>query len=214
MQFGRTAYMVYGINNKKSRFRPAFLQALTLVDIDVVHSTKKDIQSIKDIQISQVFTNIPFHPIRNSLALFVSEIIYRSLQHSEPDEQLYVFLEKSIMELDSCSKGLANFHLVFMLKLTRYLGFEPNSDDTNQKYFDLMNGVYIQSKPTHQHFLNEKDTQLFLKISECNYQNMERLSMTREVRYKMLESIIDFYKLHISDFKGLNSLAILQELFD
>jgi DNA repair protein RecO (recombination protein O) len=206
--------MVYGINNKKSRFRPAFLQALTLVEIDVVHSAKKDIQSIKDIRVSQNFVNIPFDPIRNSVALFISEVIFRSLQHSEPDEQLYHFLEESIIELDNCSKGLANFHLIFMFKLTRYLGFEPYGEELSLNYFDLMNGVYLQSKPSHQHFLNEEDTQIFLRISEYNYQNMERLKISREKRYKILGSMIEFYKLHIPEFHGLNSLAILQEIFN
>jgi DNA repair protein RecO (recombination protein O) len=214
MHFGRTSYLVYGMNNKKSNFRPAFSQALTLVDIDVVHAPKKDIQSIKDIRISHPFTGIPFHPIRNSLALFVSEIIYRTLQHSEPDEHLYQFLEDSIKELDTCSKGLANFHLVFLLKLSRYLGFEPNNDDISERYFDLMNGVFTEKQPLHQHFLNEEQSTLFLKIVKCNYQNMDSIHMTREIRSKMLENIIEFYKLHISDFKGLNSLSVLQELFD
>lgn len=214
MQFGRTSYLVYGMNNKKSSFRPAFSQALTLVDIDVVHSPKKDIQSIKDIRIAHPFSGIPFHPVRNSLALFVSEIIYRTLQHSEPDEDLYQFLESSITELDVCSSGLANFHLVFLLKLSRYLGFVPNNDDVSTKYFDLMHGDYTQAKPLHQHFLDEKETLLFLKISKCDYKNMESITISREIRYKMLESIIEYYKLHIPDFKGLNSLSILQELFD
>lgn len=214
MQYGRTSYLVYGMNNKKSVFRPAFSQALTLVEIDVVHSSKKDIQTIKDIRIAHPFVGIPVHPVRSSLALFVSEIIYRCLQHAEPDELLYNFLEKSILELDACTNGLANFHLVFLLKLSRYLGFEPNNDDVSEKYFDLMNGIFTSIQPLHQHFLTDEYCALFLKIAKCDYQQLDSISMNREKRAHLLESIIEFYKLHIPGFKGLNSLSVLQELFD
>ena len=137
VQFGRVSYMVHGVNKKKSKFRAAFLQPLTLVEMDVFHVPGKEIQTIKDIRIAFPFTGIPFHPVKNALALFISEVLFRSLKRAEEDDNLFQFLSNSIRMLDYCEEGLANFHLVFLVKLSRYLGFEPNTDHGQTRYFDF-----------------------------------------------------------------------------
>lgn len=213
-QFGRVAYMIHGANKKKSVVRSALIQPLSIVEMDVFHSPGKDIQRIKDIRMKYQFNGIPIHPVKNSLALFVSEMLYRVLRQTEPDERLFLFLENSIQQLDHCDVGLANFHLVFLLKLTRYLGFEPNADSDHSKYFDLMNGIFQLEKPLHTHYLLPEPTNYFAEVLEADYSTMQNLAFSRAVRMQLLESIIEYYRLHIPEFKGLNSLSILQSLFD
>ena len=213
-QFGRSSYMVYGINKKKSAFRPAFLQPLTLVEMDVYHTPGKEIHRIKDIRITSPFKGIPFHPVRNSLALFITEVLSRALQQSEPDEQLFDFLENAIQTLDTCERGLANFHLVFMLKLAHYMGFEPNHEGNDEKYFDLMNGIFATIKPVHPHFLSAELTALFIQLSSVDFSDMDNVVLSRDLRYKMLESLVEYYKLHLPDFRAVNSLSVLHDLFE
>jgi DNA repair protein RecO (recombination protein O) len=160
------------------------------------------------------FTGIPFDPVKNSLALFLSELLFRILNHTEPDELLFLFLENSIQQLDCCESGIANFHLVFLLKLTKYLGFEPNMENGHFKYFDMMNGVFMDEKPQHPHFLSTELTEKLYEIMHVNYSSMSQLNILRNTRIKLIESIIDYYRLHITDFYGLHSLEILQSLFD
>lgn len=212
--FGRSSYMVYGANKKKSVVRSAFLQPLSIIEMDVVHVPGKSIQQIKDIRMSYTFTGIPFDPVKNSLALFLSELLFRILNHTEPDELLFLFLENSIQQLDCCESGIANFHLVFLLKLTKYLGFEPNIENDHFNYFDMLNGVYINEKPQHPHFLSKELTEKFNEIMQVNYSSMFQLNILRNTRVKLLENIIDYYRLHITDFHGVHSLEILQSLFD
>ena len=212
--FGRVSYMVYGVNKKKSVFRSAFLQPLTIVELDVTHLPGKDLQSVKDVRIAYPFTGIPFDPIKNSLALFLSEVLFRTLRQTEPDETLFQFLHNSIQQLDCCESGLANFHLIFLLKLTRHLGFEPNEDEESAIYFDLMNGVFIRNKPIHIHYLLQDATTDFRALLQADYTNMNELILSRQKRLKLLESMVEYYRLHIPDFNGLHSLAVLQSLFD
>ena len=213
-QFGRVSYMVHGANKKKSVVRAALLQPLSIVDMNVLHTPGRSIQQIKDIRIEHLFTAIPFDPVKNSLALFISELLYRTLRQTEPDDSLFLFLENSIQQLDYCEAGIANFHLVFLLKLTRYMGFEPNRDENVTKYFDLMNGVFQQQKPIHAHYLLPETTDDLNCVLESDYTTMRNLSFTRVRRGKLLESIIEYYRLHIPEFHGLHSLAVLQSLFD
>jgi DNA repair protein RecO (recombination protein O) len=201
-------------NKKKSLVRSALLQPLSLVEMDVFHTPGKDIQRIKDIRMEYQFSGIPFDPVKNSLALFLSEMLFRVLRQTEPDKNLFLFLENTILQLDCCETGIANFHLVFLLKLSRYLGFEPNRDEDDANYFDLMNGVFQKNKPPHIHFLLPDVTVDFNKVLLADYASMGNLAFTRARRIKLLESMIEYYRLHIPDFHGLHSLAILHSLFD
>lgn len=213
-QFGRVSYMVHGVNKKKSVFRTAYLQPLSILEMDVFHTPGKDIQRIKDIQIGYPFTGIPFDPVKNAVALFISEMLFRTLRQTEPDESVFLFLENSIQQLDCCEDGIANFHLLFLLKLTRYLGFEPNSDEEKTTYFDLMNGVFKKEKPLHLHFLMPDDSADFAALLHADYSSMQLLIFSRSKRLKLLESMVEYYRLHIPDFHGLHSLEVLQSLFD
>lgn len=213
-QFGRASYMVHGVNRKKSVCRAALLQPLSIVEMDVFHTPGKNIQRLKEMRMEQSFTGIPFDPVKNSLALFLSEVLFRTLRQSEPDESLFLFLENSILQLDCSVTGISNFHMVFLLKLTRYLGFEPNQDEVNANYFDLMNGVFLREKPLHMHFILQDLTADFARVLNADYSTMHNLAFTRARRIDLLQGIVEYYQLHLADFHGLHSLPVLQSLFD
>ena len=212
-EFGRVSYMLYGVNKKKSGNRAALLQPLSLVELVVKHAPGKDIQYIKEMRLEHQFTGIPFDSVKNSLALFLAEILFKTLRQTEPDDVLFQFLENSILQLDSSHDGIANFHLVFLQKLSRYLGFEPNTEESG-KYFDLMNGVFLNEKPLHVHFLLPEVTVSFSALLETDYATMHKLALTRENRSILLRGLIEYYRLHITEFHNLHSLAVLQSLFD
>ena len=213
-QFGRVAYMIYGTGKKKAVCRSAFFQPLSIVEIDVSHIPSKEIQRIKDIRIAFPLINIPAYPVKNAIALFLSETLFRILIRTESDEQLYRFLETSILYLDICECGLANFHLVFLLKLAGYLGFEPNIDEQNDGYFDLAEGVFLREKPFHKQFLSLEESADLQRMLLADFDTMSDVVLSREKRVQLLENIITFYKLHIPDFHGVHSLEVLQSLFD
>ncbi len=212
--FGRVSYMVHGINKKKSICRSALFQPLSIVDLDVFHSPGKELQKIRDIKIVYPFTGIPINPIKNALALFLSEMLYRALRQTEPDESLFLFLENSIQQLDCCEKGISNFHLVCLVKMTRYLGFEPNQEDGENEYFDLINGVFLREKPLHTHFLLPAVCADFEALLRVNYSDLEYYVISRTKRIKLLEVLVEYYRLHVPDFHGLQSIAVLHSLFD
>jgi len=213
-QFGRVSYMVHGANKKRAATRASILQPLSIVEMDVYHTPGKNIQRIKEMRMEQPLNGIPYNPVKNSLALFLSEVLYRTLRQTEPDDSLYLFLENSILQLDCSETGISNFHLVFLLKLTRYLGFEPNQDEVETNYFDLMNGVFMKEKPLHVHFVLPEVSADFIRVLNADYATMHNLAFTRARRANLLQSIVDYYQLHIPDFHGLHSLAVLQSLFD
>jgi len=213
-EFGRVSYMVHGTNKKKSTCRAALLQPLSIVEIDVFHTPGKDIQRIKEMRMKFPLSGIPNNPIKNSVALFISEILFRALRQTEPDENLYLFLENSIQQLDCCESGIQNFHLIFLIRLSRFLGFEPNQDGESGKYFDLMNGIFLNEKPLHIHFMTPEITLDFISALSTDYSTLDKLIYMRDKRSILLKSMVEYYRLHIPEFHSLHSLAILQSLFD
>lgn len=206
--------MVYGVHKKKSAIRSSFFQPLSLVEMEVHHAPGKDLHRIREIKMDCVFESIPYNPIKNALALFLSEILFRTLKQDDVDDALYLFLDNSIQQLDQCQEGLANFHLVFMAKLTRYLGFEPNDDGGEFRYFDLLNGVFLYERPIHNHYALPELTSSLYKILRVDYSTMGSAGMSREARLGVLEMLIEYYRLHLPDFHGVQSIDVLHSLFD
>ncbi|WP_163631600.1 DNA repair protein RecO [Paludibacter sp. 221] len=211
---GRVPYMVYGANKKKAVCRAAFLQPLSIVDLEVTHHPGKEIQRIKEIKAGYLFAEIPFHPAKNAIALFLSEVLFRVLRQSEPDDELFCFLEESIKTLDLSGEGTSNFHLIFLVKLTRFLGCSPNYEQENSGYFDLINGVFLRQRPIHTHYLIPDISKNLLLLLNTDYGEIENAVFSRKQKIELLESLVEYYKLHIPDFNGLHSLEVLQNVFD
>ena len=214
-EFGRISYMVRGANKKKSACRAALLQPLSIVEIDVSHNPKKEIQSIRDMRIAVPFCHIPYNPVKNCLALFMTEVLHKILKHSENDEELYLFIENSVRELDECKEGIGNFHLVFLAQLANRLGFAPDVAEMNSmQYFDMMNGVFRNTRPDHVHYLPPETAGVFSRIVRMDYNGLNELPMTRIQRADMLNHFIEYYKLHLADFHSLHSVDVLHKLWE
>lgn len=212
--FGRISFAVFGTHGKKSAVRSAHLQPLSVVELDVMHIPGKDIQRIKDLKMDVVFSSIPFDAVKSAIALFLAEMLTKVLRQPEEDEALFNFLIDSVLFLDKENQNFADFHLVFLLKLTQFLGFYPNFENNEIKYFDLMNGVFEREKPSHTHYLSQEFAQLFFRLLNSDYNETEHFSIGRNTRKILLNAILDYYRLHVSDFHGLKSLSVFQSLFD
>ena len=214
-EFGRMAYFVRGANKKGSACRSALLQPLSIVEIEAVHHSRKTIQTIREMRVAVPFFDIPFDPVKNTLALFIAEILLKTLKHSENDDDLYNFIENSIRELDTCKEGLGNFHLVFMIQLSHYLGFGPIIENAEEAhFFDLMNGVFDIQAPSHTHILNAEYTSSFRTLMTLDYENMNQMKLNRTKRSELLDRLIEYYQLHIPDFHPVTSIDILHKLWD
>ncbi len=214
-KFGRMSYFVRGASKKKSACRPALLQPLSVVEIEAVHSPKRTIHTLREMRVALPFYEIPFDQVKIALALFIAEILHKTLKHSENDEELYNFIENSIRELDACKDGLGNFHLVFMTQLSHYLGFAPNMDNPDQaEYFDLMNGIFIHQPPSHIHYLKPETTDALKKLTTLDYQNLNTMKLSRSERSELLDKLIEYYQLHLPDFFPVASLDILHKLWE
>lgn len=212
-EFGRTSYMIYGLSGKKSAIKSSLLLPLTIIEINAIHQPGKEIQQLKEIRIEYLLNSISTDPVKNAIALFITELLHLTLKRQEADESVFDFTKKALQIMNELEDGIANFHLIFMLKLTRYLGFEPNKENAGTSYFDLMNGIFQHNKPFHNHFLNKELTYDFARLLQSDFLNMGTIHLSRTRRSDLLEGLIDYYKLHMPDFHGLHSVDVLHEIF-
>jgi len=213
-KYGRTSFIFRKAKSAKNSNRSAFLQPLNLVEITAYHNPKKNIQNLKELRISTLYNNIFQSAEKITVALFISEIINKSLRQTEKDENLFDFIENSLIFLDRTDKKIANYHLLFLMKMTKFLGFEPSTNYMRYNYFDQINGEFVQKNPLHEHYLRDAEVVLFNSLIDKQFEQMEELSFSRQSRNETLENILNFYRIHIPDFPQIKSLEVLKSVFD
>ncbi len=169
----------------------------------------------KDVRIYHNNTELTFHPIKSTLSLFLCEFLTHVLRGESEEQALYAYLEHSFQWLDASETDYVNFHLVFLMRLTRFLGIYPNVDSgLPTDYFDLTAGCFTKSQPMHVHFLPPTDARHLHALLRMKYDTMSHFRMSRHERSRILEVINDYYRLHIPAFPEIKSLDILREIFD
>jgi len=216
-KFGLQSYIINGVRSKKSSNKFAYLQVLSLVEINAYHKENKGLQQLKDIKLDAPFQTIPFLVYKSSIAFFVAEIIFKSIKEEETNTQLFNFLYNSIQVLDVCEKNQSNFHIYFLTLFAKYLGFPPQQTTLNLKepfYFDLQEGIFTSTKPFHLAFLKPDAAQIIAQIIAQQYQPIETLVISKHLRTTLLQGLLDYYKIHAVNFESLKTISVLEELFD
>ena len=146
--FGRQSFIFRKTKSKKSGISLNILQPLFLLDINARFKESRQIQRANEINNNPHFKDIPFNVVKSSIAIFLSEVLSKVLIEEEANLPLFEFLHHSILLLDEIEDGLANFHILFLFELSKYLGFYPDMNSpTNEKYFNIAEGSYKLSKP-------------------------------------------------------------------
>ena len=148
--------------------------------------------------------------------MFLAEFLYRALKEEASNEPLFAYLMHSILWLDGCGeRPFANFHLVFLMRLSSFLGLYPNVDDyTSGCYFDMLNACFTPLMPKSGAFLKPDEAARIRLLLRMNYETMHLFGMSRTERNRCLMVINDYYCLHLPDFPMLKSVDVLKELFD
>jgi len=212
--FGRQSFIVSIPKTSKSKMKKQFFQPLTLLEIETDNRPKLQLQKLNDVRLLTPFTSIPFEPDKLAISLFVAEFLYYALRSEQRNELLYDYLEYSIMWLDGQQSNFANFHLVFLLRLTRFLGFYPNLDDYKEgDYFDLRESEFMRNPPVHRDFLHPEEAQKVQLMMRMDFPTMHLFRMSHDDRNRLLELSIKYYRLHLPDFPEMKSIEVLQALY-
>ncbi|WP_028906587.1 DNA repair protein RecO [Xylanibacter ruminicola] len=212
--FGRQAFIVSIPKTPKGKVKKQFFQPLTILEIETDIRPRQQLQKLHDVRLAAPFASIPFEPDKLAISLFVAEFLYYALRSEQRNELLYDYLEYSIVWLDGQQERFANFHLVFLLRLTRFLGFYPNLDDYKDgDYFDLRESVFMPVPPVHRDFLHPEEAQKVQLMMRMDFPTMHLFRMSHQERNRLLEVSLKYYRLHLPDFPEMKSIEVLQALY-
>jgi DNA repair protein RecO (recombination protein O) len=207
------SYIINGVKKPKAKINGNMLQPLHLLDLVVYHKNNGTIQRIAELKNSPVLQHIPYDIIKSCLAIFLNEVLYKAIRHQSVDENLFDFIFNAVQWLDHQQEGTANFHLLFLVQLTRYLGFYPDRyQSTSADYFDMKNGVFSRYKPESVSFLSQPYTAYFNLLLQCSFENMHLLKLSNDERRYLIPKLLEYYAMHIEGFGNVRSHEILEDV--
>lgn len=211
---GCVGMMVRISRSKRAAVKHSLFQPLMILDIEWNHKPKASLQRPQMVQAVYPFTSLPFSPTKIGIGLFVAEVLYHAVKNEPDTHAIFEYTMRSIEWFDMCEDGFANFHLVFLLHLTHFLGFMPNAYEARPDYyFDLRGACFTRQQPPHPDFLSPTDASLVPKILRMRYSNMRFFHFSGAERSRLLRHIETFYRLHIAGFPELKSLDVLREVW-
>lgn len=209
---GICSFIVRVGKGKKKKNIFNYFHPLSILEIDFVLDNKRDLHFFKEVDLKVNFKSIYIDNHKSVVVMFLSEILSKTLKFQGKDLQLYDFIEASLTYFDE-SEFTPYFHLIFLIKLTKYLGFYPDTNNKQYTSFDLEQGFYSDSE-IGGYLLKEKELESFNDILGTNFDASNELTLSSMQRTKVLDNILLYYKLHIENFGSIKSLDVLRKIFE
>ena len=209
---GVVSYMIKNISmSKKSKNKFAFFQLLNILDLETNYNPNRSIQYIKDLKIKYNFTSLHTNIYKSSVVMFLSEILSNIIHIETKDMELFDFIEKSLIWYDK-SEDSSTFYLIFLMKITHYLGFYPDCTNMSYNYFNLEEGLFESSKNS-QYVIEGSSLVLFKLILGIKFDSNKLPFIDKTNKKDILKNILIYFKLHVDGFKDPKSLKVLNQIF-
>lgn len=211
--YGRQSFIINGVHGKNSTVKAAVFQPLYLLDLEIYYKAGREIHRIKNARITYPYSTIPFDIRKSTQVLFLAEVLYKCLREEETNTELFDYLYHSLTLLDLTEAGISNFHIWFLFKLTRFLGFSPSSEDAERcNFFDLQTARFVSHEPLHSQFTDKHLTVLFTRLFTIDSSSIEDLDYNQRERRLVLEKLLEFYHIHLGNLGEFKSLEVLKEV--
>jgi DNA repair protein RecO (recombination protein O) len=191
-QFGMQSYIVNGVRSNSKNSRIALYQPLTLLDMVVYHREHANIMRIKELKCLYPYQQIPMDIKKSTMAMFIGEVVNKTIKEESHAQELCDFLIQSMVQLDQLAR-IENFHIVFLIKLSRYLGF----------------GAYSKNEIIGGRMASLEAEALLDKFVEANYET--EISLSLELRREILDVLLSFFTDHIP-IGEMKSVQVLREI--
>lgn len=212
---GHVSFIVNGSRNKRTGSIARLFQPLSFLSFQWEAKATATLHRMKEVRILFVQQDIPYNHVKRSIAMVLAEFMTYTLGNEGENYNLYIYTEHAIRWFDTAPTGYANFHLVFLLKLSLFLGIAPNMESFSQgDMLDLTNGRFTSSGTPSHTVMSANDTLYLFRLAESNYESMTEIKMSRHDRARLTHHIATYFTLHIPRFQGITSLEILSGLFE
>ena len=210
-ELGVKTYLVKRIfKQKKGKLSPAFFQPLTHLEITAKYNPNKTLHFINEASVYYSYTSIFSDVAKQTIAVFLSEVLTKVLREEEANPHLFMYIQTALIWLDSHPMS-PNFHLLFLMNLTKYLGFYPEKENESL-YFDLEEGKFSNDRLS-KHYITGKNLTYFKRLLGTNFDILHELKFDKKIRQETLEILIQYFQLHLPGFTKPKSIEVLKAVF-
>ena len=210
---GMQSFMVRGLRNKKSNIRKALFQPLMPVELVIHFREKNELQNLKEIKAIYPFNSIPFDIRKSTILMFLNEVLYQVVREEEANPDLFTFLIDAVIRLDMLEKSTSSFHLLFLMALTKFLGFFPVNNYSEQNpNFNLMEGRFSGISGPETVVVVEPYSRLISELITSDIFEETFLVLPPAQRNGILDILVNYYRHHVPDLKEFKSHVVLRQV--
>lgn len=210
---GRISLIVNDGNSPAARRRRALMQPGASFSCIIDIRENRSLQSVRDVMPSRIL--MLDNPIATSIILFVCDFLTTVLRESQPDANLYDFVDEFIAHITSPAQSIANAPIAFLFSLQQFMGIAPDTSSYREgACFDFAEGRFRQSPPLHSQWLDAQQAAVLFSLSRMNLRNMHLFHLSRVDRNNILDLLIRYYSTHFGAIRNLQSLPIVRAIFD
>lgn len=209
---GIVSYLLRGVlKSKRNNSKIAYYQPLSQLEIDENYRANQTLHYISEVKLKFPYKSMHTNILKGAVVMFLSEVLATTLKEEEANPALYEFLETTLQWLDHETE-FANFHLVFLLELSKHLGFFPDTDQPDLEYFNLSSGTFeMRAQPPYT--ISGENLNLLKQLLTLKFDNSSALKIHSKQRQALLNVLLVYFQLHLTEFKKPKSLQVFQDLF-
>jgi DNA repair protein RecO (recombination protein O) len=213
-EMGLRSYIVKGARGPKSKMKTSLFQPLTLLEMVVSQKEKADLQHIREVRVAYPYQSIHNDIRKSSILLFLNELLYKSIQEEAVNPELFHYIFDHLILLDQTTENPANFHLLFVIHLTRHLGFFPHGSYLNENtVFDLTEGQFLQAEALPaENFITGLNCAWLSKLLATSPEIFYSVAVPSPVRAGLLEKMLRYYHLHLPLTGEFKSHIVLHDV--
>ena len=213
--FGIQSYIVNGVRTQSKTSKTHFFQPSSILEMQVYHNELKNLQHIKDMRWSYLYKNILSNVTKNSVALYMVELLHKSLKQPEANADLFHFCEDAFMQLDIAENEVtANFPIYFAIQLAHFFGLKIEDNySAKRNYFNISEGNFTNNSLPNDNFLETDISYYFSQLLKVlQPAELKEIKLNKSIRTTILSALENYYIFHIAEFSALKTLPVLHEL--
>lgn len=209
---GLKTYLLRGVlKSKKGKLKASLFQPLTQLEIVANHKDKGTLEYMREAKLALHYQSLHTNVLKSTVVMFLAEVLRNAVKEEEPNPALFEFLEISLSWFDIHDKS-ANFHLLFLVKLTKYLGFYPDDSQGDDSVFNLLDGTF-QNIETNNECISDENVPVLKQLLGTDFDSLSQIKLNQTSRSRFLLMLLNYYEIHLQGFKKPKSLTVLNEIY-
>ncbi|WP_111307804.1 DNA repair protein RecO [Confluentibacter sediminis] len=210
---GTLSFLLRGVlKSKRGAVQTAYFQLLSQLTIVIDYKANRSLHTIKEVKLNHLYSSLHTNVLKSTVVMFLAEVLSSTLKEEEQNDTLFSYLETTLLWFDS-HVDQANFHLFFLLKFTKYLGFYPEVHNLEFDYFNLQDGKF-ELKPSSKYSISEEDLSLLKALLVASFDDLSEIKISSKQRQSFLNMLLLYFELHLGNFKPPKSLQVFTQVFN